>query len=359
MGIYPLIYIISSAGETNDCCSGSALFSPGHHLSIYTLIALCMIAYFYSSWKKRIDSPVIEVMTNCLLLTGIVLNIFISIQMREVWFWLAGNVPIIILFIFALMKNHQLALASIGEERLDENNADENNADENNLDEKNLDEKNGEEGSLGDARDIGTPETGRLRRFCEDLLRLRLIYKIPILLILCLPLLVVLAGILLLFGQKPDSMIRAFTDTYKQGLSQLDYQCEGVVCGGHFLCTIAARGHAPLVRPVRPGIRGGKKIVCNRQLLVSNAFEELLEKKWPSLHRPVRRLYNRIGRQIHRHYGWFDNKWVSDTVYILMKPLEWFFLLLLYTFDSRPENRIAQQYMRAEDRKKLAKPARS
>jgi hypothetical protein len=28
----------------------------------------------------------------------------------------------------------------------------------------------------------------------------------------------------------------------------------------------------------------------------------------------------------------------------LMKPLEWFFLLVLYTVDAKPENRIHMQY---------------
>jgi len=31
-------------------------------------------------------------------------------------------------------------------------------------------------------------------------------------------------------------------------------------------------------------------------------------------------------------------------VYVAMKPLEWFFLLVLYTVDARPENRIHVQY---------------
>ena len=31
-------------------------------------------------------------------------------------------------------------------------------------------------------------------------------------------------------------------------------------------------------------------------------------------------------------------------VYIIMKPLEWLFLLVLYLFDTKPENRIATQY---------------
>ncbi|MGT2717203.1 DUF6688 family protein [Streptococcus oricebi] len=31
--------------------------------------------------------------------------------------------------------------------------------------------------------------------------------------------------------------------------------------------------------------------------------------------------------------------------YLMMKPLEWFFLLVLYLIDIKPENRIALQYI--------------
>lgn len=38
-------------------------------------------------------------------------------------------------------------------------------------------------------------------------------------------------------------------------------------------------------------------------------------------------------------------KKAADLVWLLMKPLEWLFLLVLYLFDATPENRIAVQYM--------------
>src|SRR5262249_1756943 len=129
--------------------------------------------------------------------------------------------------------------------------------------------------------------------------------------------------------------------------------CNHVVCGGHFLCTIAAKGHRGLVKPVRAGIRAGAPIKCNRQLLIANAFEEWLEQHVVWLHRPVRRLYNHVGSYLHRHYGMFYSKWVSDVVYLLMKPLEWLFLITLYVVDRHPENRIAQQYMSRADREDI------
>ncbi|MEZ4920438.1 MAG: DUF6688 family protein [Saprospiraceae bacterium] len=56
---------------------------------------------------------------------------------------------------------------------------------------------------------------------------------------------------------------------------------------------------------------------------------------------------------MHRHYHVFNNKYVADLVYILMKPLEFFFILTLYTFDTKPENRIAQQYLSWQDRERI------
>ena len=35
----------------------------------------------------------------------------------------------------------------------------------------------------------------------------------------------------------------------------------------------------------------------------------------------------------------------ADIIYILMKPLEWLFLIVLYSCDTRPENRISMQYI--------------
>ena len=166
--------------------------------------------------------------------------------------------------------------------------------------------------------------------------------------------LALIACALLLFGQRPDSFLRAFTDTYRHGLSQLDHECAGVVCGGHYLCTVAARGHASVVRPQRLGVRAGNTIICNRQLLVANAFEELVQQRAPSLHGMIRKYYDSVGEQVERHYHLLDRKWVSDVVHVAMKPLEWIFLLVLYTFDRHPERRIAAQYLSVNDRRCIA-----
>lgn len=187
------------------------------------------------------------------------------------------------------------------------------------------------------------------------LLKMNQAIKYPILLVLLAPLLILLSLFLTLFGQKPDSLIRAFTDTYKHGFSELDHECLNVTCGGHFLCSVGANGHQFVVKPLRYGERNGAKIICNRQLLVSNAFEELVQEKLPKTHKFIRGNYNKVGDVIHKYYGVFNLKWVSNSVYIVMKPLEWCFLIVLYCSDKNPENRIARQYITAEHRKLIAK----
>ena len=158
--------------------------------------------------------------------------------------------------------------------------------------------------------------------------------------VLAVPLLFVIIIILLLFGQKPDSVITAFTDTAEWTLSQrippprLDPE-------GHYLCTVAACGDKKIVKPLRAGKRNGRLIIVNRQLLVANAFEELIAEKTPRFHKFIRRVYDTYGLPISRY---ITTKRRSNMVYFLMKPLEWLFLMLLYTFDKKPENRIARQY---------------
>ncbi len=309
----PVFYLWVMNGETNDCCGDSAFFSPDHRLTMWVLIVLSVIAYFYSSFRKAIAPPIVEVVVNALLLICIVLNVFVAIHVEEGVLYGLGNIPIILYSIIALVKNQQLFVES--------------NSD--------------------------TIPANPFEMFAWRILRLNPLLKFPIIFILCLPVLVLLTAILMLVGQKPDSIVRAFTDTYKHGLSQWDYKCDNVVCGGHYLCSVAANGHKMIVKPQRYGVRAGGTIICNRQLLVSNAFEELLQEQLPLVHKIIRKNYDIVGDMVHRHYHFFNIKLVSDIVYVLMKPLEWFFLTYLYTFDKKPENRIAKQYISNAERQVL------
>lgn len=159
-----------------------------------------------------------------------------------------------------------------------------------------------------------------------------------------LPVLGVLEIILILFGQQPDSVILAFTKTSDWILSG-EIAPPPVAYDTHYLCTVSLRGHRKLVKPTRFGVRRGEKIVVNRQLCVANAFEQLIEEKAPRFHRAVRTVYDTYGYPISKH---INSAWSADIVYLLMKPLEWMLVLVLYLFDARPEDRICSQYLPKE-----------
>lgn len=155
-----------------------------------------------------------------------------------------------------------------------------------------------------------------------------------------LPLLAVLVGILALFGQSPSLVVRAFTETSDWNLSQ-QVAPQNVYFDEHYLCTVAAGGHPTVVKPIRMGLRHGRPVVVNRQLLVANAFEQMLEERVPRTHRVIRRLYDTYGFPIAKL---IRSQWAADAVWFLMKPAEWFFLAVLYLNDRHPEDRIALQY---------------
>lgn len=155
-----------------------------------------------------------------------------------------------------------------------------------------------------------------------------------------LPLAALIEIVLILFGQGADGCVKMFAMTADWTFSTqippppLDYD-------GHYLCTVAAGGHRKLVRPLRMGNRRGVSIVVNRQLMVANAFEELLAEKAPRLHGKIRRFYDTHGYPLSRL---ITTPLRADIIYILMKPLEWLFAFALYLFSTDPEERISRQY---------------
>ena len=160
--------------------------------------------------------------------------------------------------------------------------------------------------------------------------------------LLALPTLALVVLILMLFGQQPDSMIKAWTNTADWAFSQ-KIPPQNLIIDEHYLCTVAAGGHEKVVKPQRMGVRHGHPVVVNRQLCIANAFEQVLEEKTPRFHRFLRRTYDRYGYPFAKH---IKKKWAMDLIYYLMKPLEWIFLLVLYLVDRKPENRIAMQYIK-------------
>lgn len=154
------------------------------------------------------------------------------------------------------------------------------------------------------------------------------------------PLLGIIVCVLLLFGQEPDSFIKAWTQTADWNMSH-KVGPQNIFRDEHYLCTVAAGGHRAIVKPIRTGKRHGHRVIVNRQLCIANAFEQLLEERLPNFHRFVRNLYDKIGYPIAKN---IQSQYIADTIYFIMKPLEWIFLFFLYLFDTKPENRIAVQY---------------
>lgn len=169
------------------------------------------------------------------------------------------------------------------------------------------------------------------------------------------PLLGILIAILVLFGQAPDSVIRAWTETSGWNLSRR-VAPQNVYYDEHYLCTVAAGGHRKIVKPLRLGMRHGHEVIVNRQLCVANAFEQVLEERTPRFHRALRNFYDKYGFPVARC---IRSPYAADLIYYLMKPLEWFFLAVLYLTDVHPEDRIAVQYMGGISKSALSPGCRS
>ena len=187
------------------------------------------------------------------------------------------------------------------------------------------------------------PDTSIKTKFTNLLYKqINNIYKYSGLIFLCLFVIIALLEVIfIIIGQGADGPVKAFTDTADWTFSQQippppkEYE-------GHYLCTVAAGGHKKVVKPLRYGLRQGKIIIVNRQLCVANAFEDYIMEKFPRFHKFIRSVYDTYGYPISRH---IISPGRADAVYLLMKPLEWIFLIFLYLFDAKPEERIRRQYM--------------
>ena len=187
----------------------------------------------------------------------------------------------------------------------------------------------------GTEQEESTAKKGRLYRIVNTF------SKYTGLIFLCLFFVIAVFEVLfILFGQGVDAPIKAFTDTAGWTFSKqippppMEYD-------GHYLCTVAAGGHKRVVKPLRYGRRRGQKIIVNRQLCIANAFEDYIKEKLPQFHKAVRSFYDTHGYPLSKH---ITTPARADVVYVLMKPFEWCFLIFLYLFDVRPEERIGRQY---------------
>ena len=139
---------------------------------------------------------------------------------------------------------------------------------------------------------------------------------------------------------RADGALLVFTRTCDHVLSRIPVEVLPGDC--HYLCTVAARGHAWLVRPERVGVRRGVPIVVNRQLAIANAFEDLLHERWPRFGSLARRLYDKLGLPVSRY---LRRPLLADLTYLAMKPAECLFALTLLLLDrDDPERRIDRMY---------------
>ena len=190
-----------------------------------------------------------------------------------------------------------------------------------------------------DKNDADTTYSNPVLRFFDEKFKKSKLWPVWAL-VLIFPLFGVIVSTLILFGQRPDSFIKAWTETADWTLST-KIPPPNLSTGGHYLCTVALKGDKQIVKPTRCGYRHGEKIIVNRQLCVANAFEQCIEEKTPRLHRAIRNFYDKYGYPLSKHITTAKR---ANIVYLLMKPLEWFFVLFLYIVDKNPENRIAIQY---------------
>ncbi|WP_425401032.1 DUF6688 family protein [Aeoliella sp.] len=104
-----------------------------------------------------------------------------------------------------------------------------------------------------------------------------------------------------------------------------------------FVITAAAQGHRWLV-----GSRDvGQAFRVTRQLQLLKALEVLLHATVPQLHRPLRRLYNRVGPQVARRIRF---AWLADVVYLAMKPAEWIAWLVVRVVAGVPRSSVRRVY---------------
>lgn len=159
--------------------------------------------------------------------------------------------------------------------------------------------------------------------------------------VLTAPILLIIILILTLFGQDIESLTKVYTETATWKLSEHIHPPTVDDRHGHYLCTVAAHGNPKIVKPIGIGNRHGNLIIVNRQLQIANAFEFLIEEINPQIHKLIRENYDKYGLNLAIR---INNEVLSNLTYIFMKPLEWFFLIVLYCSYISPEEIINKQY---------------
>ncbi len=298
---------------------GYSPFGHEHFLTLLVFYILSLIATFLL-WKKNEKLPPLTwVITSAMVLIGIVINILILLQTSSNSNSLSLNYDPILdapeIFTVSLFLFFPLITIIISSYLI-----------------------------INSANKVADnfasySYTNPILNYLNTLLKNSKTYPVAIV-VLVFPLFFIITCIVMLFGQDYDAMVKVFTDTTTWRFSQqmhpppLDHE-------GHYLCTVAAKGDPAIVKPIRLGTRNGNTLIVNRQLQIANAFEEVIQKQFPSLHKTIRYTYDRYGYNLSTK---INSAQGSNITYILMKPLEWVFLLFLYLFCEKPEAYIKKQY---------------
>lgn len=278
-------------------------------ISIFIILFLGIISFFILKYFSKKLSPILYVLCSSILILNV---IFTIIYIIHVWKHLSGFNILVLLFGLITLN-----LFYLNELRTSLNLYIEN--------------------ELNSDRIYKNKLIFTLRKFTLNFRNIAITWAIFLF-----PLVLIIQLICILFGQSPTSIIDAFLHTSDYNFSTVPAPDPIILeYDGHYLCTVSVKGHKKLVKPLRYGIRHGHKIIVNRQLLIANAFENILEQYTPKLHKIIRNFYDKYGYPLSKH---INTKLSADIVYILMKPLEWIFLFILYTVDKNPEDRINIQY---------------
>lgn len=282
---------------------------PKYLFVIQTLYSLSIFAYIISKFYKQKIGPITIAILPLFLLQGIIFNIIMIIHVSPILIGLI--VPLLGIFVFpAFSFISSIILFSFELHKLLQNN-------------KNL-----------------IRESSSNKKIINWLIRAffgenRLFYQI-----IFFPFFItILQFVFIVFTQKPDSALLAITESSSGVFSTGG--CDNCT-SPEYVCTIAAHGNEKLVKPTHLGSRDGTIIKVNRQLQICNAFEQFLQEKSPKIQKFLRARYDSMQISIEK---WKNVTLVANILYVLIKPMEWFFLFILYTMDPKPENRIIKQYL--------------
>ncbi|MCY2976133.1 MAG: hypothetical protein NTW52_15870 [Planctomycetota bacterium] len=109
-----------------------------------------------------------------------------------------------------------------------------------------------------------------------------------------------------------------------------------------FVCSAAAYGHKQIVLS-QPVVILGQVHMINHQLQRLKFLEIVLLAAFPSLHRMIRGVYNRIGPMVALPAR--RNRWYADVCYLILKPLEGF-AVFVQNIARIPQSKIDSIYIR-------------